>query len=213
MTGATTETPRRRVGLLGGTFDPVHIGHLSVAVEVRWALGLDVVVLMVANSPWQKEQPGGVHVVTPAADRLAIVEAAVAGVAGIEASALEIERGGPSYTADTLEELASLDPRCDIHLIVGADVASELDTWKRPDDVQRLARLVVATRPGSDAPIGRLRAEGWQVETVAVPALDVSSTDLRERIAAGRPVDFLIPAPAMHEVMARNLYARPEMRS
>jgi nicotinate-nucleotide adenylyltransferase len=131
-----------RLGVLGGTFDPVHIGHLVAAVNVRHALGLDRVLLVVANAPWQKSD----RRITPAADRLAVVEAAVAGTPGVEASGIEVERGGESYTADTLEALSR--PGRELFLIVGSDVAADLHTWRRPHDVARLATLVVVSRGG-----------------------------------------------------------------
>jgi nicotinate-nucleotide adenylyltransferase len=197
--------PGRRVGVLGGTFDPVHIGHLVTAMEVRSALRLDVVLLVVANLPWQKV---GAREITPAADRLAVVEAAVAGVVGIEASAVEIDRGGTTYTADTLAALADAEPDIELFLVVGADVAGELHTWKRIGELQRGATLVVVGRPGAAAPAAAaLREGGWRVEEVPVPALDVSSTDLRARVATGRPIDFLVPAAAVREIRERGLYA------
>lgn len=195
-----------RLGVLGGTFDPVHVGHLVTAVEVRHALGLDRVLLVVANQPWQKV---GSRDVTPAADRLAVVEAAVAGVDGLEASAVEIERGGPSYTADTLAALAGRHPGAELHLVLGADVAGELETWVRLEEVRVRCRLVVVGRPGSDPPLGRLRAQGWRVATLDVPALGISSTDLRHRVAAGAPIDFLVPPGAIRVIRERGLYASP----
>ena len=194
----------RRVGVLGGTFDPVHIGHLAAASEVRAALSLDVVLLVVAASPWQKT---GTRAITPAADRLAVVEAAVEGIDGLEASALEIERSGPTYTADTLAELASAGD--ELFLIVGADVANLLDTWMRPDEVRSRATLVVVGRPGSVADVEALRRDGWRAEVVDIPGLEVSSSDLRERLAAGRPIDVLVPPLAVREIEKRGLYARP----
>jgi nicotinate-nucleotide adenylyltransferase len=192
-----------RIGVLGGTFDPVHIGHLVTAVEVRHVLALDVVMLVVAASPWQKI---GIRPITPAADRLAVVEAAITGVAGLDASALEMERDGPTYTADTLQELLRRRPGAELFLIVGSDVASELDTWMRVDEVRNAAHLVVVQRQGREVDLDALRSEGWRIDTVPVPALDVSSTDLRLRFAEGRPVDFLIPAEAVRVIRERGLY-------
>lgn len=188
------------LGILGGTFDPPHVGHLVVAVNVRHELGLDEVLLVVANEPWQKA-----HLpVSPAADRLAMVEAAVAGVAGVSASALEIERGGTSYTADTLEELARRCPGVPLHVILGSDAAAGLDTWERADEVRALSSLVVVTRPGAErAPL----PPGWTARHVEVPRLDVSSTDLRARVADGRPLDWLVPAPVVSLIRERGLYA------
>jgi nicotinate-nucleotide adenylyltransferase len=196
----------RRLGVFGGTFDPIHIGHLVAADEVRWALQLDTVLLMVAGEPWQK---AGRADLTPAPERLAVVAAAVEGVAGLEPSSLEVDRRGPTYTADTLAELADAEPEASLFLIVGADVTELLDTWERPGDVQRLATLVAVERPGS-APVrvDRLRAQGWRVETVAIPALEVSSSEVRARLASGRPIDFLVPEGAVRELRKRGRYAR-----
>ena len=197
-------TPRiPRIGVLGGTFDPIHVGHLVAAVNARHALDLDKVVLMVANSPWQKT---GQRTVTPAEDRYAMVAAAVGGVEGLEAGRLEIDRGGESYTADTLAELAASEPGAALFLIVGWDVAAELTTWDRWEELQRLATLVVVNRPGAGRPAG-LDGEGWEVEEVTVPNLEISSTDLRERAANGRPLDYLVPEAAVHCFRARGLYA------
>ena len=127
---------QRRVGLFGGTFDPPHVGHLVTAVNVRHALELDVVILMVANVPWQKE---GSRPITPAADRLAMV---------LEAGGLEIELGGPSYTADTLAALAEREPGAALFTIVGDDAAAGLTTWARYREVITRSTMVVVDRPG-----------------------------------------------------------------
>ncbi len=194
------------MGLLGGTFDPVHIGHLAAASEVRAVLGLDEIRLVVAGVPWQKVDD---RQITPAADRLAFVEAAVRGVEGIVASDIEVVRDGPTYTADTLAEIHASEPEAELFLVLGADAAALLPTWERPEEVRRLCTLVVIDRPGavSIAP-DRLRDEGWRVETVVVPHLAISSTDLRARMAAGRPIDFLVPEAAVREIKARGRYAR-----
>ena len=190
---------RSRIGLFGGTFDPPHVGHLVTAVNVRHALGLDRLLLVVANDPWQK----GDQAVSPAADRLAMVEAAVQGVPGLEPSRLEIDRGGISYTADTLADLTTTDPSADIFLVLGSDAAAGLPTWDRVDEVRRLARLVVVTRPGAEA---ARPPEGWEHTVVEVPRLEVSSTDLRARVADGRPLDYLVPEAVVRVVRARGLY-------
>ncbi|HEX3427018.1 MAG TPA: nicotinate-nucleotide adenylyltransferase [Acidimicrobiales bacterium] len=195
--------PGARIGVLGGTFDPIHVGHLVAAVNARHALQLDRVILMVANEPWQKT---GQRSVTPALERLAMVEAAVGDVPGVEAGRLEIDRGGESYTADTLAELRELHPGASLYLIVGWDVASELASWERWEEIQRLATLVVVNRPGAGRPAG-LDGEGWRVEEVTVPNLEISSTDLRERAATGQPLDYLMPVAAVHCLRARGLYA------
>lgn len=194
----------RRIGVMGGTFDPIHAGHLVAAVNVRHALELDVVLLVVANEPWQK---AGSRTISPGGDRLAMVRAAVEGVDGVEASDLELVRGGPSYTADTLHELRGSEPSAELFLVVGSDVADDLDTWVRIDEVRAEARLVVVNRPGADVPVEELRSKGWDVSVVTIPALEISSTDLRARAADGRPLDFLVPEGAIRCIREAGLYA------
>ncbi len=196
---------RPQIGILGGTFDPVHVGHLVAAVNVSHELGLDRVLLIVANEPWQKVET---RPVTPAADRLALVEAAVHGYEELKASSIEIDRGGVSYTADTVAELGDRYPGAELHLIIGADVVPTLGTWIRLEEIRAAVSLVIVNRPGtrveesiSDGPIA-----GWKVAVVEIPALEISSTDLRDRAATGRPLDFLVPADAIRVIRQRNLY-------
>jgi len=187
-----------RIGVLGGTFDPVHVGHVATAAEVRHALGLDRVLLVVAGDPWQKRG----RVVAAAEDRLALVRAAVAGIDGVEASAIEVEREGPSVTADTLEALAA--PGRELFLVLGADAVANMSTWKRLDETRGLATIVVVERAG-DLDV-HPPGDGWRVAHVRVPRLDVASTDLRARLAAGRPVDGLVPESVLAEIRRRGLY-------
>lgn len=195
-----------RIGVFGGTFDPVHIGHLVAAVNARDALDLDRVLLVVANVPWQKV---GERAVSPALDRLAMVEAAAQAADGVEASDIEIRRGGSSYTADTLADLRRIDPTAELFVIVGADVVGGLDTWERIEAVRDQATLVVVNRPGSDATplLPALLEIGWRVVAIEVPALQISSTDLRERAKGGRPLDYLVPEGAIAVIRERALYA------
>ena len=192
-----------RIAVFGGTFDPIHVGHLVAAVNVRHALTLDRVLLVVANIPWQK---AGERTITSAEDRLAVVEAAVGGVAGLEASRIEIDRGGPSYTADTLAEVATSNPTAELFCVVGADAAAELHSWERADTIASLATLVIVNRPGVPPPVA---PPGWRSVEVVIPALEVSSTDLRARAGTGRPLDYLIPDAAIHCIRSRGLYAGP----
>jgi nicotinate-nucleotide adenylyltransferase len=183
----------------------VHVGHLVAAVNARHELGLDRVLLIVANEPWQKVAS---RPVTPADDRLALVQAAVDGVEGLEASGIEIERGGPSYTADTVAELEARCPGGELYLIVGADTVAGLGSWERIEEVRSRVVLVVVNRPGTTIDVfgaAELLA-GWDVRMVEVPALEISSTDLRDRVASGRPLDFLIPMPAIRVIRERGLY-------
>jgi nicotinate-nucleotide adenylyltransferase len=189
----------QRIGVFGGTFDPPHVGHLVTAVNVRHALGLDRLLLMVANVPWQKV---GSRSITPPEDRLAMVAAAVAHVPHLVAGDHEIRAGGPSYTADTLATLADEYPAAELFTVVGDDAAAGIRTWERADEVIERSRLVVVDRPGEpvelDPSIDWIRVE--------VPRLDVSSTDLRARWCDGRPLDYLIPDDVLDVIEERGLY-------
>ncbi len=189
----------RRIGLFGGTFDPPHVGHLVTAVNVRHALDLDQVVLMVANVPWQKE---GTRAITPALDRLAMVEAAVSDVPGLVPGRVEIDHGGPSYTADTLAVLAETYPAAELFTVIGDDAAAGLQTWSRYEEVVARSRLVVVDRPGG--PVDLAPSFDWI--RVEVPRLEVSSTDLRARFTDGRPLDYLVTQPVLDVIARRGLY-------
>ena len=194
----------QRIGLFGGTFDPPHVGHLVTAVNVRHALNLDVVILMVNNVPWQKE---GSRQITPAADRLAMVAAAVEDVAQLVTGRTEIDHGGSSFTADTLQALAKEYPGAELFTIVGDDAAAGLQTWTRYDEVVQQSRLVVVDRPGG--PVDLPDDVDWI--RVEVPRLEVSSTDLRARFIDGRPLDYLVTEPVLDVIVQRGLYgARPD---
>jgi nicotinate-nucleotide adenylyltransferase len=199
--GPATTHDGLRIGIFGGTFDPVHVGHLVAAVNVRHDLALDRVLLVVANQPWQKV---GVRAVSPAEKRFAVVAAAVEGLPGLEASRIELDRGGTSYTADTVADVAAAHPDAELFLIIGADVARDLDTWERVDEIRGRTRLVVVNRPGAPPPAP---LPGWTVDVVEIPNLEVSSTDLRARATAGRPLDFLVPSTAIHAIDDLGLYA------
>lgn len=190
-----------RIGVFGGTFDPVHVAHIVAAVEVRRALSLDRVVLVPAGDPWQKRGT----VTAPAIDRLAMVRAAVEGIDGLEVSPLEVERDGPSYTYQTLEALSA--PGRSLFLIVGADVATTIPTWVGVDRLPALATLVVVDRADKpQEPHDSSLPAGWHCERVAIPRLDVSSTDLRARAARGWPLDGLVPPGAVRVIADRDLY-------
>lgn len=191
---------RERLGVFGGTFDPPHIGHLAVAVNVRHDLFLDRVLLVVNDVPWQKV---GSRPISPAGDRLAMVEAAVADVEGLEVSRIEIDAGGPSYTADTLATLLAEDPDRELFVILGSDAAAGLLTWERVDEVRNRATIVVVDRPGSPVTPA---LSGWRWERVEVPSLDVSSTELRARVEQGRPLDYLVTHEVVDCIEQRGLY-------
>jgi nicotinate-nucleotide adenylyltransferase len=198
----------QRLGILGGTFDPPHAGHVAAAVRSRERLGLDRVLFVVANDPWQKSP---VRPVTPAEDRLDMVAATVEGIDGAEVSRLELERGGPSYTVETVEELlvaargkGAAPP--ELFLIVGADVVDTLASWHRADELARLVTLAIVLRPGVEAPEA---VPGWAFEVVGDSGIDVSSSKVRTLVAEGRPIAGLVPAAVERCIRRRDLYAVP----
>jgi nicotinate-nucleotide adenylyltransferase len=186
-----------RLGVLGGTFDPVHVGHLVAATAARHHLELTHVLLVVAGDPWQKHG----EVVAPAEARYEMVAAAIDGAEGLEASRLEIDRPGPTYTIDTIEALQS--PDRELFLIMGADVAARIDTWHRVDQLRNAVTLAIVGR--EDAP-PTAPPDRWKAVPVPMPRIDVSSTSLRRRLAEGAPVEFLIPLPAVRVLRAHDLY-------
>lgn len=190
-----------RIGVFGGTFDPVHSAHVEVAEAVRTALALDRMLLVVANQPWQKV---GGRPLTPAEDRYAMVAAAVADRPDLEASRLEIERGGPTYTIDTVRQLRRADPEAQIFLVVGSDVVPTLDRWHDEHALRDQVTLVVVGRPGA-APARP--PDGWRSVQVPVAPSDLSSTELRRRLEAGEPVEGLVPEAVIRCIRQRGLYA------
>ncbi len=188
-----------RLGVFGGTFDPPHVGHLVTAVNVRHRLRLDRVLLVVAHVPWQKE---GSRAITPAADRLWLVEEAVRGVDGLEASAVELDLGGRSYTADTLAELRLRHPGAELFTILGEDAAAGFLSWERYEAVAAGSTLVVVDRPGTRAEL----PGGFTWVHVEVPRLEVSSSDLRARASDGRPLEFLLTPGVIRGIRERRLY-------
>lgn len=186
-----------RIGILGGTFDPVHVGHIVAAVNVRAVRGLDRVLMVPAGDPWQKR---GLVVASPE-QRLAMVELACRNLTGIETSRAEVDSEGPSVTADTLERLAG--PGRELSLLLGADAAANMPTWRRLEETRDLATIVVIERAGEHAdPPG----PGWRFEHVTIPRLDVSSSEIRARVAGGRPIDGLTPPVVVQFIREQGLY-------
>ncbi len=180
-----------RIGVFGGTFDPIHIGHLAVASAATHGLELDSVLFVVAHRPWQKV---GTRSIAPSELRLAMVKAATDHRDDFTASSIEIDRGGSSYTVDTIETLKQANPDATYVLVVGSDVVPDLNTWHRHDELRELVELAVIDRPGD---VGAEPPPGWNFERVNAPLVNLSSSMLRARLAAQEPVDYLVPREAL----------------
>ena len=197
-----------RVGVLGGTFDPIHIGHLIIAEEARLRLGLEKVIFMPAGQP--RLRPSDAF--APAEDRLRMVELAMAGNPHFEASSLEVDRAGTTYTVDTLEELHNtFQDEVSLFFIVGEDILEKFHLWKDPERILRLCTLVVVTRKGAASP----ETEPWAsmsgapdgaVVRLDSPVIEVSATDIRSRIHRKEPLRYLVPKPVAHYIFEHNLY-------
>jgi len=197
----------RRVGILGGTFNPPHLGHLVCAQEARVELGLDVVVLMPTGVPPHKEAEGD-----PGAEsRFVLCRLAAHGDEGLQVSRLELERPGRSYTVDTLRAVHERDPDHELTFIVGGDIARELTSWREPEAVLELARIGVAERvDATRADVGErvadLRGARERVDFFDMPRVDISSSVVRRRVAAGRPIRYLVPDAVAEHIEAHGLY-------
>jgi len=190
-----------RVGVLGGTFDPVHVGHLILAEQAREQLRLDRVLFVPAGDPWRKAQRS----VTPARHRLAMVRLAVAGNPAFEVDESEIRREGPTYTVETLRELRErLSPDDELFFIVGEDALADLPAWRDPAGIAALALIAVAPRQGVQAPA--LPFDASRLVRVEMPFVDISSTDLRERARAGRSLRYLVPDAVEAYIREKGLY-------
>ena len=186
-----------RLGVLGGTFDPVHVGHVVAAVDVRAALGLDRVLMVPAGDPWQKRG----QVVASPEQRLTMVELACRDLGGVEVSRIELDAPGPSVTAETLERLQA-DGR-ELVLLLGADAVANMPTWRRLEETRDLAGIAVVERAGEHA---RPPGPGWRFEHVTIPRLDVSSSEIRRRVGLGLPIDGLIPPAVVEFIRDEGLY-------
>lgn len=189
------------MGVLGGTFDPPHVGHLVVACEALWQLRLDEVRLVPAGRPPHKDDAG----IAPAERRAAWLESAVADRPGLVVSRIEIEREGPSYTADTLEAMAAAEPGIALWFILGADQLAGFPRWHDPGRILAAARLAVVGRNGrSDSELRQLvdRVAPGRADLLHMPAVGISSSMIRARIAAGEPIGHLVP-PAVEEALRR----------
>lgn len=187
---------------MGGTFDPIHLGHLVTAEQARADLDLDEVLFLPAGRPWQKDET-----TTPAEHRYLMTVLATAANPAFNVSRIEVDREGPTYTVDTLRRLRARLPGARLFFITGADAILSILTWKDADECLRLADFVAATRPGHD--LSALEAEGLmgRVRVLDVPALAISSTDIRERFAKGRSISYLIPPQVEQYARKHGLYA------
>ncbi|MEU6077737.1 nicotinate-nucleotide adenylyltransferase [Micromonospora sp. NPDC047074] len=191
----------RRVGIMGGTFDPIHHGHLVAASEVADRFGLDEVVFVPTGQPWQKAD----ETVTPAEDRYLMTVIATASNPRFQVSRVDIDRGGPTYTVDTLRDLhAEYGPKVQLFFITGADALERILSWKDLDEIFELAHFIGVTRPGFELTAAHLPADA--VSLVQVPAMAISSTDCRARVARGEPVWYLVPDGVVQYIAKRRLY-------
>jgi nicotinate-nucleotide adenylyltransferase len=192
-----------RLGILGGTFDPVHLGHLILAETAREENSLDRVLFIPTGLPWRKSGRN----IAPAEHRLAMLRLAIEGNDSFEISTVEVDRGGPSYTADTLEELGDTYPGADFFFIMGEDSLADLPNWRRPQRIVELATLLVAGRGGAEGPPGSappgLEA---RVEWLRMPLVQISATDIRERVRRGRSVRYFVPAAVEEYIREHGLY-------
>jgi nicotinate-nucleotide adenylyltransferase len=198
---------RRRLGVLGGTFDPVHNGHLAIAATARSQLGLERILFVPAGQPWRKERQ-----ITPAEHRVAMVRLAIAGERAYELSTVEVERDGPSYMIDTLEELGGRHPGSDLVVILGEDALADLPNWKDAQRILELAALAIAPRQDRGAP----KDENWRampgigerLTWLEMEPVSVSSTTVRARVRQGKPVGGLVPPEVEDYFRKHQLYAR-----
>ena len=206
--------PRSRIGILGGTFDPVHLGHLAIAEATRTALELERVLFLPAGTPPHKQG----EVDTPAANRVAMVELAIAGHPGFEVSRVDVDRPGPSYTADSVERIAATERVAgrepDLFLIISVESLAELPDWHEPTRLLATSRIAVVPRPGHPRPDpawieASFPGQADRIVTIDGPRLAISSTDIRERIATGRTVRQLLPAAVARYIVDHGLYRPP----
>jgi nicotinate-nucleotide adenylyltransferase len=196
-----TRRPRRRIGIMGGTFDPIHHGHLVAASEVANRFHLDEVVFVPTGQPWQKSS----YQVSEAEDRYLMTVIATASNPRFQVSRVDIDRPGPTYTVDTLRDLRNVyGSKVELYFITGADALDRILSWKEIDRLFELAHFVAVTRPGFVLSDAHLPAD--TVSLIQVPAMAISSTDCRARVAAGLPVWYLVPDGVVQYIAKRRLY-------
>jgi nicotinate-nucleotide adenylyltransferase len=191
---------QRRIGIMGGTFDPIHHGHLVAASEVQARFDLDEVVFVPTGHPWQK----GDREVSTAEDRYLMTVVATASNPHFSVSRVDIDRDGPTYTVDTLRDLRGLNPDAELYFITGADALGQILSWRDAAELFTLAHFVGVTRPGYDLADSHLPT--GSVSLVEVPAMAISSTACRERVGKGEPVWYLVPDGVVQYISKRRLY-------
>jgi nicotinate-nucleotide adenylyltransferase len=189
-----------RVGIMGGTFDPIHHGHLVAASEVASLFGLDEVIFVPTGEPWQK----GHREVSPAEHRYLMTVIATASNPRFLVSRVDIDRAGPTYTIDTIRDIADQRPAAELFFITGADALAQILSWKDAEDVLKLARFIGVTRPGYELSDEHLPTD--TVTLIDVPAMAISSSGCRERVVAGRPVWYLVPDGVVQYINKHHLY-------
>lgn len=194
---------RRRIGVMGGTFDPIHHGHLVAASEVQSWFDLDEVVFVPTGQPWQKADRD----VSAAEDRYLMTVIATAANPRFTVSRVDIDRDGPTYTIDTLRDLAAAHPDADLYFITGADAMAQILTWRDHDELFDLAHFVGCTRPGHEMDETTLAGlPTGRITLVEIPALAISSTDCRVRVHSGEPVWYLVPDGVVQYIGKHRLY-------
>lgn len=193
-----------RIGILGGTFDPVHYGHLILGEQAREQLNLATVLFVPANIPWRKAD----REITPAARRLEMLQLATAGNRAFAISTIEIDRGGPSYTADTIEAIAAEHPAAELFFLLGEDALQDLPHWRDPGRIIASAWLAVAGRPGaSQRPPPPSLAD--RIVRVDMPDIGITATSIRDRVKRGASIRYLSPDAVVAFIAAHELYALP----
>lgn len=199
----------RRVGVMGGTFDPIHHGHLVAASEVQAFFKLDEVIFVPTGRPWQKSD----RQVTSAEHRYLMTVVATAANPRFTVSRVDIDRDGPTYTIDTLRDLKAEMPDTDLYFITGADALAEIFTWRDAAELFALAHFVGCTRPGYEMGAETLNGiPADRVTILEIPALAISSTDCRERTASGQPVWYLVPDGVVQYIEKHHLYVSPTQK-
>jgi nicotinate-nucleotide adenylyltransferase len=193
-----TVTRTRRIGVMGGTFDPIHNGHLVAASEVAQSFDLDEVVFVPTGQPWQKSK------VTDSEHRYLMTVVATASNPRFTVSRVDIDRPGPTYTIDTLRDLRAQRPDAELFFITGADAVAQILSWRDHDELWELAHFVAVSRPGHVLNTDGLPADG--VSQLEVPALAISSTDCRDRVDRGHPVWYLVPDGVVQYIAKHHLY-------